>query len=394
MLKKKSNLNYYDWLLVAGVILLVAFGIVMIYSASSYNAELNYGNKYFYVIKQIVGAVAGTLALIICYHIDYHLFAKHKIIILILSLVLLALVFVPGIGSTSNGATRWIKLPGFTIQPSEIAKFGFVIFTSAYLSKNYDIIKTFKGILPVLIVGGAMCVLIMLEPNMSITMCVGITMLVLLFIGGASLKQFLCLSVPIALLVPLLIIIEPYRLNRLMAFLNPWENPKGEGYQLLQSLYGIGSGGLFGVGLFNSRQKYAFLPFSESDFIFSIICEELGLLGASIIMVIFAIIIFCIFKIAKHAKDRFGGLLAAGIGTIIASQTLINIAVVTGSMPPTGVPLPFVSHGGTSLVVFMASIGILLNISKQSKNSFVDCGKKSLNFNFRFLTKKQKNKHQ
>ena len=394
MLKKKSNLNYYDWLLVAGVILLVVFGIVMIYSASSYNAELNYGNKYFYVIKQVVGAVAGTLALIICYHIDYHLFSKHKIVILVLSLVLLALVFVPGIGSTSNGATRWIKLPGFTIQPSEISKFGFVIFTSAYLSKNYDIIKTFKGILPVLIVGGAMCVLIMLEPNMSITMCVGITMLVLLFIGGASLKQFLCLSVPIALLVPLLIIIEPYRLNRLMAFLNPWENPKGEGYQLLQSLYGIGSGGLFGVGLFNSRQKYAFLPFSESDFIFSIICEELGLLGASIIMVIFAIIIFCIFKIAKHAKDRFGGLLAAGIGTIIASQTLINIAVVTGSMPPTGVPLPFVSHGGTSLVVFMASIGILLNISKQSKNSFVDCGKKplNLNLNFRFLTKKQKNK--
>lgn len=370
--------------MIISIFALVVFGIVMIYSASCYNAELNYNNPHYYMIKQIVGAVAGVLAMFLCYKIDYHFFQKYKNIIIIVSLVLLALVFVPGLGSTSNGATRWLKLPGFTIQPSEIAKFGFVIFVSAYLSKNYDQIKTFKGLLPVLLIGGVMCVLIMLEPNMSITMCVGITMIVLLFLGGASAKQFACLSVPIALLVPVLILIEPYRLKRLTAFLNPWENPQGEGYQLLQSLYGIGSGGLFGVGLFNSRQKYSYLPFSESDFIFSIICEELGLCGATIVMLVFALVVFCCFYIAKHAKDRFGGLLAAGIGSIIASQTLINIAVVSASMPPTGVPLPFISHGGTSLVVFMASIGILLNISKQSKNSFADCGRQTSNFNFKF----------
>ena len=335
--------------------MLVVLGIVMVYSASSYNAQINYGNKYFYVSKQIVGAVLGLCALVLCYFVDYHKYQKYKNIILIASFVLLALVFVPGIGSSSNGATRWIRLPGFTIQPSEIAKFGFVIFVAGYLAKNFDVIKTFCGMLPVLIIGGLMCVLIMLEPNMSITMCVGITMLIMLFVGGVSFKHFAIISVPISLLVPALIIIEPYRLKRLTAFLNPWQNPKGEGYQLLQSLY--------------IPQKYMFLPFSESDFIFSIICEELGLLGATITMLLFLIIIINGIKIAKSAPDRFGGLLATGITAVIASQALINIAVVSASIPPTGVPLPFVSSGSTSLVVFMASIGILLNIFKQSKNA-------------------------
>ena len=364
---KKIKIDIVELPLFVATILLAVFGVVMVYSASSYNAQMNYGNQYFYMTKQIVGVVLGFVSMCICYFVDYHKYQKWKNIILIVSFVLLALVFIPGIGSSSNGATRWIRLPGFTIQPSEIAKFGFVIFVSSYLAKNFDIIKTFKGILPVLAVGGLMCVLIMLEPNMSITMCVGITMLIMLFVGGANLKHFAYMSLPIGALVPLLIIIEPYRLKRLTAFLNPWQNPKGEGYQLLQSLYSIGEGGLFGVGLGNSRQKYLFLPFSESDFIFSIICEELGLLGAVITIMLFLTIIISGIKIAKHAKDRFGALLASGITTVIASQVLINIAVVTGSIPPTGVPLPFISAGSTSLVVFMSAIGILLNISKQSK---------------------------
>ena len=365
---KKINISFGSILLFASTILLVIFGIIMVYSASCYNAELNYGNKYFYMIKQIIGAVIGLAFLILCYFVDYHKFLKWKNIILIVSFVLLLLVFIPGLGSSSNGATRWLRLPGFTIQPSEIAKFGFVVFTSAYLAKNFDIIKNFAGLLPVLIIGGVMCFVIMLEPNMSITMCVGITMLVMLFVGGARFKHFAYLSVPITLLVPTLIVIEPYRLKRLMAFINPWQNPQGEGYQLLQSLYSIGEGGLFGVGLFNSRQKYLFLPFSESDFIFSIICEELGLLGALFTILLFLIIIIGGIKIARHAKDRFGALLASGITTIIATQVILNISVVSASIPPTGVPLPFVSAGSTSLVVFMSAIGVVLNINKQSKN--------------------------
>lgn len=367
---KVQKLSKCAIVLLVVTILLAIFGIVMIFSASQYYSQMNYGNKFFEMTKQMIAFFVGIIAMMLCYFVDYHFYQKHKNLIFLVSVVLLCLVFVPGIGTSSYGATRWIRLPGFTIQPSEIAKFGFVIFVSGYLSKNHDVIKTFSGILPVLCATGIVCLLVMLEPNMSITMCIGTTSLLLLFVGGASKKQFLFLLCGVAVLVPLLIVVEPYRLQRLVAFLDPWQNPKGEGYQLLQSLYSIGAGGIFGVGLFNSRQKYLFLPFAESDFIFSIICEELGFFGALIVMLAFLLVIVCGIKIAKHSVDRFGALLASGIVAIIATQVLINIAVVTGSIPPTGVPLPFVSSGGTSLVVFMGAIGILLNIDKQSKNAF------------------------
>ena len=201
---------------------------------------------------------------------------------------------------------------------------------------------------------------------MSITMVMAITMLIMLFIGGIKIKYLVLMLVPAMFLAVVLIIIEPYRLSRLMAFINPWANPKGEGYQLIQSLYGLAEGGFFGVGLFNSRQKYLFLPFAESDFILSIIGEELGLFGTLIILTLFAILCYLGIKISKNASDRFGSYLAVGITSVIIVQVLINIAVVTASMPPTGVPLPFISAGSTSLLVFMSAIGILLNINKNS----------------------------
>ncbi len=364
---KKFKFKQVDFLLLFVTLFLVGFGIVMVYSASCYSAEVLYGNSKFFMFKQLIGAIIGLGFMLLFMMFDYHNLEKVKWYILAISLVLLALVFVPKIGVSNNGATRWIRLPGFTIQPSEIAKFAFVIWTSSYLSKNYDYIKKFAGILPVLFVGGAYCLLIILEPNMSITMCVAITMVVMLFVGGIRAKHFALLGACGACAVPALIIAEPYRLNRLIAFMNPWLNPKTEGYQLIQSLYGLGAGGLFGVGLFNSRQKYLFLPFAESDFIFSIIGEELGLFGCVLLMAIFAIVIYRGIKIAMHANDRFGCYLATGITTVIASQVLINIAVVTGSIPPTGVPLPFISSGGTALVVFMSAIGVLLNIERQSR---------------------------
>ncbi len=359
---KKTNI-----FLLLSVALLVIIGFIFVYSASMYSAKLNYNNEYYFLTKQIIGAVIGVLALILTSRLDYNIYQKYKIPIIIIGIVLLALVFIPGLGVSNYGAQRWIRLTGFTIQPSEIAKFCFVIFSAAYLAKNHDIITSFKGILPILLVGGVLCVLIMLEPNMSITICVGLTMFLMLFVGGAKLKHFLILSLPVIALGVLLVIIEPYRMQRLVAFLNPWANPQGEGYQLIQSLYSLSSGGLFGVGIFNSRQKYLFLPFSESDFIFSIIGEETGFLGCITIIIIFGILIYQGIKIAYHAKDRFGCYLASGITMIIATQVLINIAVVTGSIPPTGVPLPFISAGSTALVVFMASIGILINIHKQSE---------------------------
>ena len=207
---------------------------------------------------------------------------------------------------------------------------------------------------------------------MSITMCVGLTMIVMLFIGGASIKNLLLIGIPALCAVPLLIILEPYRMQRLTAFLDPWSSPLGDGFQLIQSYYALGSGGLFGLGYGNSRQKYLFLPFAESDFIFSIIGEELGFVFCVLIIAIYIVIVLRGIKIALKADTRFKCYLATGISAIIAIQTLINIAVVTGSIPPTGLPLPFISAGSTSLLVFMSAIGVMLNVDRQS-------GKKVIN---------------
>lgn len=387
---KKEKKWRIDFLLLFSVILLVAFGVLMVYSASFYSAQLTYGDSMFFMKKQLVGAIIGLASMIILYFIDYRFLKKLKWISLIVSLVLLLLVFVPSIGVKVYGARRWINLGFFTLQPSEIAKFGFIIFASSSLAKMQRQVKSFKGILPTLIAGGIICCLIILEPNMSITICVGVTMITMLFVGGARFKHFCFLAIPIALLIPLLIILEPYRLRRLVAFLDPFASASSEGFQLVQSLYAVGSGGLFGVGLFNSRQKYLFLPFAESDFIFSIIAEEFGFVGSCVLILFFGIVIARGIIIAMKAPTRFGSYLASGITTIIAVQLVVNIAVVTGSIPPTGLPLPFISAGSTSLVMFMSAIGVLLNIDKQSYL----LGIKKLNFhelngikNFNFFHK-------
>lgn len=359
----------FDFILLAITVGLVGFGTIMVYSASMYSAEINYGTEYYFMYKQIFGAILGFASIGILSITDYHILDKLKYIILALSIILLVLVFIPGIGIESYGARRWINLPFFSMQASEVSKFGFIIFTASYMAKNHEKMTRFVGILPVLLVGGVICVLIILEPNMSITICMILLMFVMLYVGGTRIKHFLILAVPVIALVPILILIEPYRLNRLMAFLDPWESPLGEGYQLIQSFYSLGSGGLFGLGLFNSRQKYLFLPFSESDFIFSIIGEELGLFGCIIVIAAFVMLIFRAILIAQKAPDRFGCYLASGIAAIIAIQVCVNLAVVTGSIPPTGLPLPFISAGSTSLIVFCASTGILQSISLRSHKS-------------------------
>ena len=363
-MKVKSN-YLFVFLIVLG---LTIFGCIMVYSASSYSAQYHYGNQYFFLYKQIFGVVIGIALMLILSFVDYHKLKKFKWALAIISAVLLVLVFVPGIGTESYGAKRWISLLGFSLQPSEIAKFALVIFCAAYLSDNHDKIKTLKGLLPVLGVAGLLCLLVILEPSMSVTMCLAFTTLFMLIIGGITKKHTILFSIPAAATVPVLIILEPYRLKRLFAFINPWASPQGEGFQLIQSLYGLGSGGWFGVGLFNSRQKYLFLPFAESDFIFSVIGEELGLVGCILLIAVFALLIWLLIEIALNAPDRFGALLVAGIAFVIGIQTILNIAVVTGSIPPTGLPLPFISSGGTSVMMFMAGIGICLNVAKQSKN--------------------------
>ena len=351
------------------VLFLVGFGCLMVYSASSYSAEYRYGNEYFFLFKQLFGVVLGLAAMLFLSYVDYHLLRKFRYWILAITCVLLVLVFVPGFGVQSFGANRWVNILGISIQPSEIAKFALVLFLAVYLSENHDKIKTFKGLIPPLAIAGLLCVLVIIEPSMSVTMCLALVTLFMLIIGGMSKKHTLMFSSMAAVVVPALILAEPYRMKRLFAFLDPWASPQGEGFQLIQSLYSLGNGGLFGVGLFNSRQKYLFLPFAESDFIFSIIGEEIGLIGCLALMSVYAVLVFNLFKIGLNAKDRFGCLLACGVGIVIAVQTLLNIAVVTGSIPPTGLPLPFISSGGTSVAVFMAAIGVVLNVDRQSRKS-------------------------
>ena len=339
---------------------LVCIGLVMIYSASSYVAKLQLHDSLYYVKKQLGGVIVGIFLFVGAMFFDINLLKKCRVWILIISYILLALVFIPGLGVESYGAVRWINLGFTTMQPSEISNFVLII----YIAK-------WRHILVVIAFSLGMCLLIMLEPNMSITMCVILSVFVLLVSSGLKFSQMATIAVPALIGVIALIILEPYRFDRLLAFIDPWASPKDEGYQLIQSYYAIGNGGLFGVGLFNYRQKYLFLPFAESDFIFSIICEELGLIGAITIIGIFAVLIVSGIVIALRAKDAFGCYLAIGIVAIIAVQTLVNIAVVSGSMPPTGLPLPFISAGGSAVAIFMGATGLLVNIDKNSQSKLL-----------------------
>ncbi len=341
------------------------------YSASGYTAKKQYGDEWYFVKKQLVGFVFGLALMLFCARFDYQKLKGKRVryVALIVPIVLLGLVFVPGVGKSNYGATRWIGIGGITVQPSELAKYGFVIFVSAYASERMERMRTFAGVLPVLLIGGGICVLIILEPNMSVTMCVGMLMLAMLFLSGMQIKHFLMIFLPALCVVPVMIVLEPYRLSRLSAFLDPWESPKGEGYQLIQSLYALGNGGWFGTGYLNSRQKYRFLPFAESDFILAIIGEEFGAIGIILLFLVMLFLVWRGIKVAREANDFFSFLLASGITLVYGIQTVLNALVVSGSIPPTGLPLPLISAGNTSLIITMGSMGILYAVSKRAKRA-------------------------
>lgn len=363
----KGKLAKRDWSVIGVVLLTSLFGVVAVFSASRYVAGEDYGNEFYYALKQLLGFVGGAAAMTVTSLVDYKKYEKPSIILFAAGLLMLCLVFVPGLGVKVYGAARWINLGLFTVQPSEFARIFLVLFVAAYFAKNPARAKTFKGISVPLGAGILTALLVIIEPNMSVTICVVSTLFVLLFAAGTKKRHFAMLLLPAVALVPLLIAAEPYRLKRLAAFLDPWANPRGEGYQLIQSLYGLGSGGFFGVGLFNSRQKYRFLPFSESDFILSVIGEETGFVGITLLFFASFWLVLYGIRTAKRANDFFGYLTAVGITASYGIQVLINALVVTGSIPPTGIPLPLVSSGNTSLVVNMAAFGVLVNISKQSR---------------------------
>lgn len=364
--KPKVKMGEIDYGIFYAVLLLLAVGVVMVYSASSYYAMFKEGDSMFYLKRQIIWATLGLLSMVFMMSIDYHKIRKFTPTVLVITVVCLLAVFLfPAV----NGARRWIQLGPLSFQPSELAKYVVVMFLAMSIDVKGDGIKKFStGILPYLCFSAIFAGLILAEKNLSIASIIMIVTFILLFVGGGRIRDLFGKIAPaLAGLVVVFIFIEPYRVARLFNFTDPWKDAAGDGYQLIQSFYALGAGGITGLGLGQSRQKTLYMPEPHNDFIFSIIGEELGLIGCLCIMGLFVFFIWRGIRVAMKACDVYGTLLAVGITSIIAVQAIINIAVVTGSMPVTGVPMPFISYGGTSLVINMMAMGILLNISRQIK---------------------------
>ena len=356
-----------DWTLLISVIVISVFGILMIYSASYIWAEYKYGDALKYVKNQGLFFIVGLILMIIISKIDYKIYLKKSNLILLFCLALLILVLIPGIGTVRNGSRSWFGIGSFGIQPSEFTKLGLIIFVSKYLACNEKSTKNFKGILPILGLLVLIFGLIMLQPDFGTGTIIVMSIIGLLFVGGVNFKYFIRLGIVGVVGIVGLILAAPYRLSRILSFLNPWSDPLGSGFQIIQSLYAIGPGGLFGYGIGNSRQKHFFLPEPQTDFMFSIISEELGFLGCVIVVGLFIAICYTGFKISKNCDDKFGKYLAFGIIFQIAFQACLNLMVVVGLIPVTGVTLPFLSYGGSSLLITLCSIGIVLNISRYQK---------------------------
>ena len=354
-----------DYKLFISIIILAFFGCVMIYSSSNIWASYKFNNPYKYFINQFVFFILGIIGMYLFSKIDYNFYKKKSNLIISICFILLILVLVPGIGVVRNGSRSWFGIGGFGIQPSEAAKIGLVIFVSKYLSNNYNITNDIKkGVIPIISVIGIFFVLIMLEPDFGTAMVITMALIAMIFISKVKLSFFVRIGILGLIGIVGLIIVAPYRMARIVSFLNPWSDPLGSGFQIIQSLYAIGPGGLFGMGLGNSIQKHFYLPEPQTDFIFSIISEELGFLGILIVSAFFIFIFYRCIKISLNTKDLFGKYLSFGLSFMIIFQTILNLCVVVGLVPVTGVTLPFLSYGGSSLLVSMASIGIILNISR------------------------------
>lgn len=357
----------YDKLLFIVVILISLFGIVMIYSASSIWAEYKFHDPFKFVKSQGMFFIIGVFLMNFLKNIDVKIYYKKSNLILLLCLVLLILVLIPGIGSIRNGSRSWFGIGGLGIQPSEFAKIGLIIYVAKYLANNQRVIKDIKkGVLPILLIIGVFFILIMLEPDFGTAMVIVLTLVMMIFISGVQISFFVKIGILGLVGIVGLIIVAPYRMLRIVSFLNPWVDPLGSGYQIIQSLYAIGPGGLLGQGFLKSRQKQFYLPEPQTDFIFSIISEEFGFLGILIVTIFLGFIFYRIIRISMQQTDLFKKYLSFGLGMGIIIQALLNICVVIGLLPVTGVTLPFLSYGGSSLLISMISIGILLSISKSS----------------------------
>lgn len=353
--------------LIISFIFLATTGLLMVYSASEIWAQYKNGSNIYYLIRQLIFYIIGLAAYFFICKVDYLKYEKHKNKILLIAIILLILVLIPGIGVVRGGARSWIGYGQFSIQPTEFVKLALIIFVASYLSNNRENMDKISYLIPILIILLLVFGLIMLEPDFGTGFIIILTTLSMLLLSGIK-KRYVIMSGLFGLLgLVLLIASAPYRLKRIFAFLDPWSDPLGAGFQIIQSLYAISPNGIFGRGLFNSIQKYYFLPEPQTDFIFSIVVEELGLIGGVFIIVVFFILFYNAILIAIKSKTLFGTYLAIGITLSIFIQFFINLGVVIGLLPVTGVTLPFFSYGGSSLIVNFIMMGILVNISSSDE---------------------------
>lgn len=374
--KKFSNFvnNQFDFILCITVLLLLAMGIIMVLSASAPSALSSNNDSYYFVKRQLAFGVAGLFVMFFLSKIDYRFYKKYYWHIYFISWIILLLVMVPGIGVEVKGATRWIGIGPLQFQPSEITKIGMIIFFAGYLTDHKSELQDFKkGFLkPLAFLLPPLGILFFIQNHLSVSLVIGIITIVIMFMAGCKLKHFLVMGlIGVSLIVGLLGFMQMsgsdnFRLDRISTYFDPWADAQGTGYQTVQSLYAIGSGGMFGLGLGNSKQKYLYIPEPHNDFIFSILAEELGFVGCFLVIALFAIFVWRGVLISMRATDMFGSLIAVGITTLVGVQAIINIAVVTATVPTTGMSLPFFSYGGTALLLLLGNVGILLNISRSS----------------------------
>lgn len=364
---KAESRQRVDVVLFTVTLILLCIGVVMVHSASSVISLQKFHDAFYYAKRQVLWAALGVILMFVMANYDYHNLRRYAPKVAVLSFVFLAVVLIPGVGSNRGGSQAWLGVGSFGIQPSEFAKLGLILFLAHYLADAKDRMQSFRrGLLPPLGIALLAVGLIMLEPDLGQSVVIMGTTIILLFAAGARISHLAGLGGAGLGAFGVLVAMAPYRVNRITSFLDPWKDPLGTGYQIIQSLYALGSGGVLGLGLGNSRQKYLYLPEPQTDFVYSILGEELGFLGTAAVLALFAVLVWRGFRTAILAPDEFGSLLAVGITGMITVQVLINVGVVTGSIPATGITLPLISYGGSSLTLMLTGIGILLNISRQA----------------------------
>ena len=360
---KKSASIHYDLGLLLPVIFLVGIGIVMIYSSSSVIAMKKFGSDYYFIKKQATFAFSGICLLFLFRHLPYRLFLRFAYPFICLACIFLVMTHIPALGLTAGGATRWLRLGSFSFQPAEFARFAMILYLAYSLSKKQDNIHDpLIGFLPHVIILALLALLILSQPDFGSAAILAMLTWIMMFIGGVRLKHLVLPLLPLLPLVGMFMISAEYRLRRILTFMNPWDYPSEEGYQIIHSLMAFGTGGIFGTGLGKGYQKLFYLPEPHTDFIFAVIGEELGLIGVLLILALYMVILWRGIDIAKNSSDTFGCFMAIGITTAMGLQVCINMGVTLGLLPTKGLTLPFLSYGGTSLLLNMASIGILMNI--------------------------------